>query len=378
MPEIISPEVECLKLKAAINENHRLAQKAAADAVQRALLAGEHLCKWKEMLSHGKFEVFVEKHFEGSLRTAQRYMTAVKGLRSLPKSASVSLLSTEDTLSGLLVRLKKDDSASEKRLARRLADQGVRYVSDNDSISEKGRPGGAQPSSHSTLVSAAPEPGEAADSSVCQNCGDTFHAGKLSCARCGCLRGKDERTDSTGTEPKETDPRPPRSGKDKPGMVEVRFVFGEGSYPEKPPKDTPEDEIESRQVPLSETYVKNGKRFHDMICGHGTTITLPAYEKSGKPDYGKCPNCAGTKWDNDEFGITGVTCAKCGQFHGEPVGDRTEGEDRAGILRSKTIKTAEALMRCFDDLNLLCPKAGSHKQAIDLCKSLLKSAQSWK
>jgi hypothetical protein len=85
--------------------------------------------------------------------------------------------------------------------------------------------------------------------------------------------------------------------------------------------------------------------------------------------------CAGIRWKELK---AGVVCAKCGAPHGEPVGDRAEDADPAGIKRSKAVKTCEALMREFDDLNLLVPMAGKHKQSIDLCKTLLKSAQGWK
>lgn len=297
MPELISPEVECLKLKQALNENHRLAWKSAADSIQRAVLAGETLVKWKKLLPHGQFEPFTKQHFDGSLRTARSYMQAAKGLSALPKSAGSAVLATENSMEGLLKRLKKDDSRAvdggpspnRTRGNPALSAESQDACSD-DSISEKGRPGGeSKPSSsNSTPVSSAPEPGEAADSS-----------------------GEDERTDSqgSGSEPvKEIDPRPPRSGTEK----------------------------------LGTGYV------------------------------GKCPNCAGSKWTAEG------NCAKCNQPFGEPVGDRSEDEDPAGILRSKGVKTAEALLRVFDDLNHLVPKAGAHKQAIELCKSLLKSAKFWK
>lgn len=92
-----------------------------------------------------------------------------------------------------------------------------------------------------------------------------------------------------------------------------------------------------------------------------------------EPDYGKCPNCAGTKWDNDH---TGVSCAKCHHPHGEPAGGADE--DRISIQRSKTVKTAEALMRAFDDLHHLLPKRNEHKDTLGLCKQLLKAAKEWK
>lgn len=264
MPELISPEVECLKLKQAINENHRLAQNSMGDALERTILVGELLGRWKELLPHGKFEPFTETHFDGSLRTAQLYMKVSKGLSSLPKAQRIALLGTEDSLTGLLSRLKKDDSVAAGREAR---------------------------TSEGTLR--APEGGSNPPATA---------------------SGKDERTETQGSEPQETDPRPPRSGKER------------NSAP-------------------------------------------------GKVDYGTCPSCGGKKWDVDEFG---ATCSKCKHPHGEVVDKQPEEEDHAGTLRAKCVKTVEALMRAVDDLDLLVPKAGTHKQTIELCKSILKTARNWK
>lgn len=91
-----------------------------------------------------------------------------------------------------------------------------------------------------------------------------------------------------------------------------------------------------------------------------------------KPDYGKCPNCAGTKWDEDE---DGVCCSKCHHPHGEPAGD--VDEDRIKTQRQKTIKTIEALIRAFDDLQAMQARR-DHSEAIAACKGLLKTARAWK
>jgi len=89
-------------------------------------------------------------------------------------------------------------------------------------------------------------------------------------------------------------------------------------------------------------------------------------------DYGRCPNCAGTKWTEDEGG---VSCARCHHPHGEPAGD--VDEDRITTQRQKTVKTVEALMRTFDDLQLLLAKPG-HSEVISDCKRLLTMAKAWK
>jgi hypothetical protein len=104
---------------------------------------------------------------------------------------------------------------------------------------------------------------------------------------------------------------------------------------------------------------------------------------------GKCPNCASTKWNEGE---DGVSCAKCHHPHGEPVGD--PDEDRLKTQRQKTVKTVEALMRAFDDLQEMWarPEHGGatkwtaeevHATLADMgvisaCKGLLKIARGWK
>ena len=98
----------------------------------------------------------------------------------------------------------------------------------------------------------------------------------------------------------------------------------------------------------------------------------PRNGKADKPDYGQCPACAGTKWKKTEDGIQ---CAKCKHPHGEPAGDVED--DRVKTQRQKTVKTVEALMRAFDDLNLLLAKR-DHDAAINSCKALLKLAKEWK
>ena len=89
-------------------------------------------------------------------------------------------------------------------------------------------------------------------------------------------------------------------------------------------------------------------------------------------DYGKCPNCAGTKWTEDE---DGVCCSKCYHPHGEPAGD--VDEDRFKTQRSKTVKTGEALIRAFDDLQVMKSNP-EYEEAIKLSKLLVKKAREWK
>lgn len=52
------------------------------------------------------------------------------------------------------------------------------------------------------------------------------------------------------------------------------------------------------------------------------------------------------------------------------------GRDEFGIQRAKTVKTIEALMRAFDDLNGIRPSM-AHKAALTACKGLLERARNW-
>ncbi len=89
-------------------------------------------------------------------------------------------------------------------------------------------------------------------------------------------------------------------------------------------------------------------------------------------DYGKCPNCLGSKWTETD---DGVICAKCKHPHGEATGGADE--DRVATMRQKSRKTAEALMRCFDDLQHM--KSNSdYTEAVAGCKRLLAIAKGWK
>lgn len=110
----------------------------------------------------------------------------------------------------------------------------------------------------------------------------------------------------------------------------------------------------------------------------GTTPqeTSPRTPRKGtdKPgSLGKCPVCAGTKWDEDDPDCW--TCSKCHHPYGEPAGDTDE--DRLTTQRQKTVKTAEALMRAFDDLQHMHPRS-EHAEAIEGCKRLLTTAKGWK
>ena len=146
----------------------------------------------------------------------------------------------------------------------------------------------------------------------------------------------------------------------------------------KPPsrshQEEPEDEEEAEEVIDVEFEEADDTGEDDDSEGiPEEPISQPPRKGKDKPvDLGKCPNCAGAKWDEDD---DGWYCAKCRHPYGEPAGD--VDDDRLKTQRQKTVKTAEALMRAFDDLQ--CMKARpEHDKAIETCKGLLETARGWK
>lgn len=84
----------------------------------------------------------------------------------------------------------------------------------------------------------------------------------------------------------------------------------------------------------------------------------------------KCPNCGRNKWRDGR-------CVKCGQVEGESAGDVDEIYQRE--QRSKTIKTAEALMRAID----ACKVRGllsdaAQNELIDSCKQIMRTVEAAK
>lgn len=100
----------------------------------------------------------------------------------------------------------------------------------------------------------------------------------------------------------------------------------------------------------------------------------PAPPKKGKAppiDRGKCPNCRNDKWTE---GDDGWACSKCHHPHGVETGG--PDENQVSRRRGLTIKTVEAAMREFDDLQALSFNS-RHGEAIRMCKALLTIAKEW-
>lgn len=167
-----------------------------------------------------------------------------------------------------------------------------------------------------------------------------------------------------------------------------------GEYQQRAMKKNPDGESVGVSCSNCDRYGRNVDWWYDgacVLCREPLGDELPGEdsdsagmpeESSSEPprkgkdkpaaDYGKCPNCAGTKWAEDE---DGVACAKCHHPYGEPAGETDE--ERLKTQRQKTVKTVEALMRAFDDLQVMLAKP-DHDDVIRTCKALLKTAKGWK
>jgi|GEM_PF-2292017 len=175
--EIANLETECLKLKKAINENHRLAQTAACEAVERGVLTGELLIRWKELLPHGQFEPFVERHFDGSLRTARTYMQAAKYLNALPKRQRSAVLKEERSIAGLLSHSDKGKPGGASRSSSETTPASPGPASGGALDSPAGGPGHGAETQHQAAERpvAHPSAGESGNLGKCPNCGgDTW------------------------------------------------------------------------------------------------------------------------------------------------------------------------------------------------------------
>lgn len=81
-----------------INEQHRLALKAAQSAIHHARQAGELLIEAKQQIKHGEWIPWLEANCEVGPRQAQKYMRLVK---VLPKTNCDSYLTIDRALEAI-------------------------------------------------------------------------------------------------------------------------------------------------------------------------------------------------------------------------------------------------------------------------------------
>lgn len=134
--------------------------------------------------------------------------------------------------------------------------------------------------------------------------------------------------------------------------------------------DPPKNDTKTRGGPSGSASGSTGAGTSD--AARNQPAAPPDSDPPWEEPEGQCPNCLGNKWDTLD---DGTYCARCNHPYGEPAGD--VDEDRIKTQRQKTVKTIEALMRAFDDLQLLLPN-DLHEYSITTCKALLEAAKEWK
>lgn len=89
-------------LASQINEEHKQAEESAQKALSHALKCGELLCWAKERVPHGQWSQWLASNFEGSGRSAQRYMRLYQNRESIeaktPRVADLSLKAAESMI----------------------------------------------------------------------------------------------------------------------------------------------------------------------------------------------------------------------------------------------------------------------------------------
>lgn len=146
----------------------------------------------------------------------------------------------------------------------------------------------------------------------------------------------------------------------------VRTIVADRKYESVPPKPKPDSRGADRKTSATPTGGGEPDVDSEAVDDDETS------PDDSIRDYGKCPVCAGTKWKTDD---DGTWCKKCNHPHGEPAGDADE--DRMTTQRQKTVKTGEAFMRAFDDLQVMKSKP-KHKATILTIKGLIRIAKEWK
>lgn len=323
---LLSVDVEAIIPE--IIANHRECVKCGSDATNHAIEAGNLLLKMKKAVKHGQFTGAIEQRFDFSYETAKLYMKVAKQLPPIIKKLGKDFDVETLTLRGGCKLIALSKAPAEPKKATPLPFS-------SPTSPAKGSSRSAEPSQP-----AATNSQESAPTGNCPRGGDHDFDDEGDCKKCKEPNWGTDQPKAESTTGDQTDAKP--GGKTQESSEKHGSTTGD--------------------------HCKHSKASDDgkcPKCGEHIGFNLP------EPGT-KCPACTGTKWKATD---TGVVCAKCNHPHGEPAGD-VDG-DRVSDARSKTIKTCEALMRAFDDLNLMLPKPG-HGAAINNCKALLITAREWK
>jgi hypothetical protein len=106
--ELTFPKHVVSLVRRAANE-HQQALSRASDAVKHAVKAGEVLCLACETCRAGEWQTLLERHFPGSMRTAQKYMRLAKHFQLLRAEGPNALSSQNEASKALTAIMRGDD-----------------------------------------------------------------------------------------------------------------------------------------------------------------------------------------------------------------------------------------------------------------------------
>lgn len=108
-----------LALAAAANRSHERANTSAADAVEHAVAAGETLAKARELCNAGEWSQFVAEHFDGSLRTAQKYMRLARHWRQISSTTPRGAITSQAEAARAIAQIVRGEGPPAARRRRR-------------------------------------------------------------------------------------------------------------------------------------------------------------------------------------------------------------------------------------------------------------------
>jgi hypothetical protein len=97
------------KLAAAANREHVKALSTATHAVEHAVRAGELLAKARDLCDAGQWTEFIESNFNGSLRTAQKYMRLARNIQQLRSQGPIAALRSQSEAAKALTAICRGD-----------------------------------------------------------------------------------------------------------------------------------------------------------------------------------------------------------------------------------------------------------------------------
>ncbi|HQU41583.1 MAG TPA: DUF3102 domain-containing protein [Pirellulales bacterium] len=112
------------------SREHLRATGSAMDAIEHAVKSGEALAKARELCDWGLWEDFIKHDFNGSLRTAQRYMRLAKHWRQVAAQHPMALTSQASAAKALTAIMRGDAAPASATAPKQKRHARVAFVKD--------------------------------------------------------------------------------------------------------------------------------------------------------------------------------------------------------------------------------------------------------